>query len=55
MAGLLRREPYKIVDKHPKWFYDFCIDKKKGGQMGITTISPKYQVVIPKESGKNLT
>ncbi len=35
-------------------FYDIVIDTKKGGKMATTTISPKYQVVIPKEIRKKL-
>ena len=35
-------------------FYDIPIDTKKGGKMATTTISPKYQVVIPNEIRKNL-
>jgi AbrB family looped-hinge helix DNA binding protein len=30
-------------------FYDIVIDAIIGGQMATTTISPKFQVVIPKE------
>jgi AbrB family looped-hinge helix DNA binding protein len=35
-------------------FYDFIIDAAKGGQLATTTISPKFQVVIPKEVRKKL-
>jgi AbrB family looped-hinge helix DNA binding protein len=35
-------------------FYDFTIVIKKGGLMGTTTISPKFQVVIPKEVREKL-
>jgi Antidote-toxin recognition MazE, bacterial antitoxin len=42
------------IDKISPLFYDLLIDNKKGGIMGITTISPKYQVVIPKEAREKL-
>jgi AbrB family looped-hinge helix DNA binding protein len=35
-------------------FYDSSIDTKKGGIMGTTTISPKFQIVIPKEVREKL-
>jgi len=35
-------------------FYDFIIDKYYGGHMSTTTISPKYQVVIPKDIREKL-
>jgi AbrB family looped-hinge helix DNA binding protein len=35
-------------------FTYLLIVRAKGGQMGITTISPKYQVVIPKEVREKL-
>lgn len=35
-------------------FYDIVIDAIIGGQMATTTISPKFQVVIPKEVRKKL-
>jgi AbrB family looped-hinge helix DNA binding protein len=35
-------------------FYDLDIVTKKGGLMGTTTISPKFQVVIPKEVREKL-
>ena len=35
-------------------FYDLLIDKDFGGHMTTTTISSKYQVVIPKEVREKL-
>jgi AbrB family looped-hinge helix DNA binding protein len=35
-------------------FYDIVIDSNKGGHMSTTTISPKYQVVIPKDVREKL-
>lgn len=35
-------------DNSVRLFYDLVIDKKYGGNMATTTVSSKYQVVIPK-------
>jgi AbrB family looped-hinge helix DNA binding protein len=35
-------------------FYDIVIDNQKGVHMSTATISPKFQVVIPKEVRKKL-
>lgn len=35
-------------------FYDILIDTFFGGHMSTTTISPKFQVVIPKDVRKKL-
>jgi AbrB family looped-hinge helix DNA binding protein len=35
-------------------FYDFTIDRFFGGKMSTTTISPKFQVVIPKDVREKL-
>ncbi len=35
-------------------FYDIIIDTFFGGHMSTTTISPKFQVVIPKDVRKKL-
>ena len=41
-------------DKRQMLFYDITIDNKKGVRMSSTTISPKFQVVIPKEVREKL-
>ena len=35
-------------------YYDFIIDHAFGGYMSSTTISPKFQVVIPKDIREQL-
>lgn len=44
-----------VVDNVILLFYDIIIDSQKGGLiMATTTISPKYQVVIPKDVREKL-
>jgi len=47
--GSLGHSGYFAIDKKGILFYDFTIDQIRGGHMATTTVSPKFQVVIPKE------
>lgn len=42
------------IDKKYSLFYTYCIDIINGGCMTTTTLSPKYQVVIPKDVREKL-
>ena len=43
-----------VIDKTHNLFYDYAIDRMKGVQMATTTISSKYQIVIPKDVREKL-
>ena len=43
-----------MIDSADYLFYDNRIDKLFGGHMATTTISPKFQVVIPKDVREKL-